>query len=304
MKEEKEAPLLEEGEEPKLEAVEEPRAEGVEETVPEEIEEPQVEDVEEPEIQPGDDPKREPVEVPETEEVAESGSQGGDEPRAEATDEPGIEAVDASQIEDDEKPVSEGGEEEEGEDGLELDRMEVQPASEARAEEPERAEPEAVEPPATEAEKPARPSVLALLADHWMLIVAFLVGVSLVWAAFVFIVMPQEGPTEVKQGAPVHVISASLGGEHYVRFNLWGPFRDPKREAALRRGLPKVKHDLIVSGSQPEVTRSIQENDLYFLEKHILQIVSDATGIPIGELDLKGLFVTRYSDEAEVESAR
>ena len=182
--------------------------------------------------------------------------------------------------------------------------MEVRPAREAQEEEPERAEPEEVEPRATEAEQPARPSVLALLADHWVLIVAFLVGVSLVWAAFVFIMMPQEGPTEVKQGARVHVISASLGGEHYVRFNLWGPFRDPEGEAVLRRGLPKVKHDLIVSGNQPEVMRSIQENDLYFLEKHILKIVSDATGIPIGELDLKGLFVTRYSDETEVEGAR
>ena len=256
------------------------------------------EEKEDPLLEEGEEPKLEAVEEPRAE--------GVEETEAEEIEEPGIEAVDTSRIEDDERPVNEGGEKEavEVEDGLELDRMVVQPASEAQEEEPEGAKLEEVEPPVTEAEEPARPSVLALLADHWMLIVVFLVGVSLVWAAFVFIMMPQKGPTEVKRGAPMHVISASLGGEHYVRFNLWGPFRDPEGEAVLRRGLPKVKHDLIVSGSQPEVTRSIQENDLYFLEKHILQIVSDATGVPIGELDLKGLFVTRYSDEAEVEGAR
>jgi hypothetical protein len=291
MKEEKEDPLLEEGEEPKLEVVKEPRVEAVEE--------PQIQAVEEPEV--------EAVEVAEPEAVAEPGSQGGDDPRAEGVDEPGIEAVDVSRIEGDEKPRSEEGEEEERggiEEGLELDRMEVQPAGEAKEEELERAEPEKVEPQVAEQEEPAGPPFLALLADHWMLIVALLVGLSFVLATFLFIMKPREGPGGVKLGARMHVISASLGGEHYVRFNLWGPFRDPEGEAVLRRGLPKVKHDLIVSGGQPEVSRSIQENDLYFLEKHILKIVSDATGIPIGELDLKGLFVTRYSDEAEVEGAR
>ena len=280
MKEEKEDPVLEEGEEPKIEAVEEPERQAVEE------------------------PTVEAASEPEPEAVEETGSQGGGEPRAEGGDEPGIEAVDGAQFEGDEKPESEGGEEEEVGEGLELDRMEVQPASEMQEEEQERAEPEEVEPQETGAEAPARPAILSLLSDHWMLIVAFLFGLSVVSAAFVFIMTPQEGPGEVKLGARMHVISASLGGEHYVRFNLWGPFRDPEGEAILRRGLPKVKHDLILSGSQPEVKRSIQENDLYFLEKHILRIVSDATGVPLEELDLKGLFVTRYSDETEVESAR
>ena len=296
MKEEKEDPVLEEGEEPKLEAVEEPEVEA--------IEEPRVEAVEAPELQTIEEPSVEVASEPEPEGVVETGSEGGDEPRAEGVEEPGIEAIDPSKLEGDEKPESEGGEEEEVGEGLELDRMEVQPAGEMQEEEPEPAEPEEVEPQATEAEGPARPSFLALLSDHWILIVAFLVGLSVVSAAFVFIMTPREGPREVKLGARMHVISASLGGEHYVRFNLWGPFRDPEGEAVLRRGLPKVKHDLILSGSYPEVARSIQENDLYFLEKHILKIVSDATGIPLGELDLKGLFVTRYSDETEVEGAR
>lgn len=288
MKEEKEDPVLEEGEEPKLEAVEEPEVEA--------IEEPKIEAVEGSEIETIEEPKVEAVEEPD--------SQAVEGPAVEAASEPEPEAIDPSKLEGDVKPESEGGEEEEVAEGLELDRMEVQPASEAQEEEPERAEPEEVEPQESEAEKPARPNFLALLADHWILIVAFLVGLSVVSAAFVFIMTPREGPGKAKLGARMHVISASLGGEHYVRFNLWGPFRDPEGEEVLRRGLPKVKHDLILSGSDPDVARSIQENDLYFLEKHILKIVSDSTGIPLGELDLKGLFVTRYSDEAEVEGAR
>jgi hypothetical protein len=254
------------------------------------------EEKEDPVLEEGEEPKLEAVEEPEVEAV--------EEPAVEAASEPEPEAIDPSKLEGDVKSESEGGDEEEVAEGLELDRMEVQPASEAQEEEQERAEPEEVEPRESEAEEPARPGLLALLVDHWILIVAFLVGLSVVSAAFVFIMTPREGPGEVRSGARMHVISASLGGEHYVRFNLWGPFRDPEGEEVLRRGLPKVKHDLILSGSDIDVARSIQENDLYFLEKHILKIVSDATGIPLGELDLKGLFVTRYSDEAEVESAR
>ena len=102
----------------------------------------------------------------------------------------------------------------------------------------------------------------------------------------------------------MRVVSASLGGEYYVSFNLWGPFGDPKGEEALQSGMPKIKHDLILSGTHSEVARSIQERDLYFLEKHILKIVSNATGIPVEKLDLKGLSVTPYSDEEAIERVR
>ena len=48
------------------------------------------------------------------------------------------------------------------------------------------------------------------------------------------------------------------------------------------------------------MARAILEYDPYFLERHILEIVSDATEIPVEQLDLKGLSMTRYSDETEV----
>ena len=187
------------------------------------------------------------------------------------------------------------------EDGLELDRMEVKPAEETPQEPAEEEEAVIIEPPVPAQEEVARPGVLALLADYWIWVVALLLGMSVVSAALLFVSAPKEEQREeVKLGRRVHVVTASLGGEHYVRFNLWGPFRDPKGQAALRRGMPKIKHDLIFSGGRPEVATSIQENDLYFLEQHILEIVSNATGIPVDQLDLKGLSVTRYSDETEV----
>lgn len=201
------------------------------------------------------------------------------------------------------KPETEGGPGEESsiEDGLELDKMEVKPAEEIPQEPVEEEEAVIIEPPVpVQKEDGRRPGILALLADYWIWVVALLLGLSVVSAALLFVSAPEEEREEVKLGGRVHVVTASLGGEHYVRFNLWGPFRDARGQAALRRGMPKIKHDLILSGGRPEVARSIQENDLYFLERHILEIVSNATGIPVDQLDLKGLSVTRYSDEAEV----
>lgn len=203
-------------------------------------------------------------------------------------------------------PAPPGGDAPGIEDGLELDRMEVRPAEEMREEEQEEStEAEEVEPLVSEEEGSARPGVLAPLSEYWIWVVAFLLGLSAVSAALLFVLMPwEEGPAKPKPGMRLHVVSASLGGEHYVRFNLWGPFRSPKGEEALGRGLPKIRHDLILSGGHPGVARAIQENDLYFLEKHILAIVSEATGIPVSKLDLKGLSVTHYSDEDEVEGER
>ncbi len=247
---------------------EEPIAEAKEE------EEPKIEAVEEPEAEAREAPKIEAVE----------------EPAAEQEEVPKIEAVGEPQPDD-------------IDDRLELDRMEVKPEEEPKEEsvEPAVAEPAVVEPEEPEEEQPARPGLLALLAGYWIWILAALVGLSVVSAVLLFLMAP-EGTVrkETKLGKRVHVITASLGGEHYVRFNLYGPFRHPKGQEALRRGMPKIKHDLIVSGADPRVVVSIEERDLYFLEGHILEIVGDATGIAVEELDLKGLSITRYSDETEV----
>jgi hypothetical protein len=325
MKEEKEAQEQEESEEPEVEAVEEPEVEAVQES---EVEEPGIEAVEEPKVEAVPEPG---FGVDEEDRVS-----VGDPPAVEALEEPGIEAVQEPKVEAVLGPgagaeqgvrVSEGerveaertgesGSEEgrqaggEGdaqeslEDGIELDRMEVQRAAEAQEEVPEKTEDEEREPRVAEEGEAPRPGLLALLAAHWMWIMGGLLALLLVSAAFLLVLAPREDRVEVVAGSRMHVVTASLGGQHYVRFNLWGPFHDPKGEEALQRGLPKVKHDLILSGSSAEVARSIQENDLYSLEKHILEIVSDATAIPVAELDLKGLFVTRYSDEAELQSER
>ncbi len=254
--------MKEEREGPKIGAVEEPKIEAVED-------EPKIEAEEGPAIAGGEEPE------PAAEAPLELGADGEAEPQQDREDV--------------------------AEDRLELDRMEVRPTPGKEEGQEEGGEAEEVILEMPQRKEPARPNILAMLADHWIWIVACLLGLSAVSAVLLFVLMPEGGtPDEMKRGKRVHVVSASLGGEYYVRFNLWGPFREPEGQAVLRESMPKIRHDLILSGGRPEVARAIQENDLYFLEKHILGIVSRETGIPMGELDLKGLSVTRYSDEAEV----
>ncbi len=275
---------MKEEEEGKLEAVEDPRPGPTEGTQLEAVEEPRLESDKEPPLQAVEEPRLEPAEGPPTDGDRDPESEEAEPPKPEKEGEPDPELDLEDSVED----------------GLELDRMEVKPAEEVPQEPVEAEEAVIIEPPEPEQEDAARPGILALLADYWIWVVALLLGMSVVSAALLFVSAPKEEREEVKLGRRVHVVTASLGGEHYVRFNLWGPFRDAKGQAALRRGMPKIKHDLIFSGGRPEVARSILENDLYFLERHILEIVSNATGIPVDQLDLKGLSVTRYSDEAEV----
>ncbi len=275
---------MKEEEEGKLEAVEDPRPGPTEGTQLEAVEEPRLESDKEPPLQAVEEPRLDPAEGPPTDGDRDPESEEAEPPKPEKEGEPDPELDLEDSVED----------------GLELDRMEVKPAEEVPQEPVEAEEAVIIEPPEPEQEDAARPGILALLADYWIWVVALLLGMSVVSAALLFVSAPKEEREEVKLGRRVHVVTASLGGEHYVRFNLWGPFRDAKGQAALRRGMPKIKHDLIFSGGRPEVARSILENDLYFLERHILEIVSNATGIPVDQLDLKGLSVTRYSDEAEV----
>ncbi len=187
---------------------------------------------------------------------------------------------------------------------LELDRMEVRGEEEPKAQpvEPPEPEPAPVEPEAPEERPPAGPGLLARLAGRWVWILGTLACLAVLSAVLLFVLVPERKVRqEAKLGKRVHVVNASLGGEHYVLFNLYGPFRHPKGLAALQRGMPKIRNDLIVSGGDPRVSLAIKERDLYFLEGHILEIVGEATGIPVEKMDLKGLSITRYSDETEVE---
>lgn len=289
------------------------------------------EDREVPENAAGEEPGIEPVEEPEIEAVEaphplagrESAGQAGEEadaaavkgtevggleaseesvdrePPVEVGDEPSVEAVDMSRLEGEATPKGNGHRKDGAEDSLELDRMEVRPTV-GVADEEERPDTGAVEPEAPAEERPARPVPFVLFARHWVWILGSVLIVAAISLALFLILTPPRVSVAPKAGEGVHVVSASLGGEHYVRFNLWGPFGGEEGKEALERSLPKIRHDLILSGARPDVVRSIQENDLYFLEKHILGIVSHATGIRVERLDLKGLSVTRYSDQEEV----
>jgi len=236
----------------------------------------------------------------------------GDGPKIEAVDAPGAEAgqafetepADRPETETDEGSAPEGGRPESVGDSLELDRMEVEPEVGMREEQQKEVGEVIVEPAGSEPTESAHPNVLALLADYWIWMVALLLGLSVVSAVLWFVLVCKGGAEFGKWENREHVVTASLGGEHYAHFRLSGPFGDSKGQEVLRRALPKIKHDLILSGGQPEVARSIARKDTKFLKGHILGIVSDETGIPIGELDLKGLSVTRYSDAEEVERER
>jgi hypothetical protein len=228
-----------------------------------------------------DAPKIEAVDAPEIQAAQEHGSEAASSPKA-GTDGKGVPASGQGQIGD----------------GLELDRMEVKPAVETGNE--EEGEAGTFEPAVVEQKVSARPRFLVLLADHWIWLVAFLLGLLFVSALLWFALAYRGRPEAARSGRGVQVITASLGGEHYVRFKLLGPFRDSEGQEALRRWLPKIRDRLILSGGEPEVVSSIHNNDFKFLKKYILGIVSQVTGIPVEELDLEGLSVTRYSDEAEI----
>lgn len=233
------------------------------------------------------------------------------EPKVEPVDEPSTgegrhpETLGTAEAEDRAGPASnpERGGARLSADGLELDRMEVRLL--AGIQDPEEPlDTQAVRSGVPEEEASVRANVLAILSRHWIWIAGFLLGLAAVSLTLLFALTPGDGPTDPEAGIRVRAVSASLGGEHYVRFNLWGPFDGPKGEEVLMRAMPKIRHDLILSGGRPEVARSIQENDLYFLKKHILEIVGLATGIEVGRIDLKGLSVVRYSDEEELKGER
>ncbi len=291
MKEDREGPEGDKGEEAGVEPLEEPEIEVVEE--------PRPLTGREPEGWGGGEPGVAGVEETESEGVGASERRVVSEPTPRARGKGADEEIDPSRLEG--EPFAERGKDwtAEVEDSLELDRMEVRPTVGIMGEEVG-SDGETGEPASQEEEGPDRAHFLVILSRYWVWVVGFLVVITASCLALWFVSTPRHVSVTPKAGVDVQLVSASLGGEHYVRFNLCGPFGGREGRKALERAMPKIRHDLILSGGRPDVIRSIQENDLYFLEKHILEIVSRATAVPVTRLDLKGLSVVRYSDEEEV----
>jgi flagellar basal body-associated protein FliL len=92
-------------------------------------------------------------------------------------------------------------------------------------------------------------------------------------------------------GRIVYEIATSMGGEHDVRFTLSVPFRSHAEKNDLMQKLPSINHELSMSGSRPDVARSIEQKDLHTLRKHIVNMVHALTGVPTEALDVKALSV-------------
>lgn len=82
-----------------------------------------------------------------------------------------------------------------------------------------------------------------------------------------------------------------MGGEHDLRFTLSVPFRSDAEKNDLMQKLPSINHELSMSGNRPDVARSIEQQDLHTLRKHIINMVHVLTGVPKEALDVEALSV-------------
>jgi hypothetical protein len=136
-------------------------------------------------------------------------------------------------------------------------------------------------------------SILVFVSKEKIFICAFLAGL-LVASPVVYLSLTRSssdraGSGDGYVGSIVYVVSSSIAERHHVRFKLSIPFSDNKEKARLMQKLSTIKHELSISGSRPDVAKSIEQKDLKTLKKHILKIVNEVTGVSTKELHLKEL---------------
>jgi hypothetical protein len=136
-------------------------------------------------------------------------------------------------------------------------------------------------------------NLLAFVSKEKLFILAFLSG-ALIALPVVYLSLTRSssdraGSGDGYVGSIVYEVSSSIAERHHVRFKLSIPFSDNKEKARLMQELSKIKHELSISGSRPDVAKSIEQKDLKTLKKHILKIVNEVTGVSTKELHLKEL---------------
>ena len=178
--------------------------------------------------------------------------------------------------------------------GIELDKIEV----------PSKTTPSRATPPSakTESEPEVSPIKTSTFRNIFLLVskrnlfvgavlASLLVGSGVVYLALKDASLDKRESGAYYTGRIVYKIATSIGGEHDVRFTLSVPFRSDAEKNDLMQKLPSIKHELSMSGSRPDVARSIEHKDLHTLRKHIVDMVHALTGVPTEALNVEALSV-------------
>ena len=191
--------------------------------------------------------------------------------------------------------------EEKAAESLELDKLKVS-ANKTQAEETPPSSETQDEQAVSETKKVAFWNILIplvkdkifVLAKDKVFILSLLAGMVaalllLCYPALQRLLSQEEGYDTDSAGRITYTVSSAIGDDHHVRFKLSIPFRDNEEKRDLMRKLPKIKDELPMCGTLPEVAEAIQKKDLDALKKEILRIVNDLIGVPIEALGLEGL---------------
>jgi hypothetical protein len=116
-----------------------------------------------------------------------------------------------------------------------------------------------------------------------------LVGSGVVYLALKDASRDKRGSGAHYIGRIVYEIATSVGDKHDVRFTLSVPFRTYEEKDGLMQKLPSIRHELSMSGSHPDMVRTIEKKDLHTLRKYIVNMVHALTGVPLEALDVEAL---------------
>jgi flagellar basal body-associated protein FliL len=178
--------------------------------------------------------------------------------------------------------------------GIELDKIEV----------PSKTTPSPATPPSanTESEPEVSPRKTSTFRNMFLFVskkklfasavlAGLLVGSGVVYLALKDASRDKRGSEAQFIGRIVYEIATSMGGKHDVRFTLSIPFRSAAEKNDLMQKLPSINNELSMSGSRPDVARSIEQKDLHTLRKHIVNMVHALTSVPTEALDVEALSV-------------
>ena len=85
-------------------------------------------------------------------------------------------------------------------------------------------------------------------------------------------------------------VATSIGDQHlWVKFS--APCINMRHKNQILKRLPKIKHELLMSMSRPEVIQAIEVRDFKSIKKHSLQIINNFSPELINKLYLEFFFL-------------
>ncbi len=142
---------------------------------------------------------------------------------------------------------------------------------------------------AGERERSTLKNILAYISKQKLYICLILAALLIILSAIIALTSYKHQAGHGPKARMAYKFDGALGDKYRIKFKLLIPFKDQKEKTNINQKLKRLKHELIITGSHPDIEKLVRQNEYEALKKEISEIIHILTAVPVQKISIKDL---------------